>query len=132
MDPVDRVVLDMLAPWECVDVVAEALKPGGVLICYVATVTQLSRVAEELRRSGLFTHPQANETMVRGWHVEASQCARIIAWSRTRAFSSMHADSPRARSCRSSSAVRRKGEYTEADVAAWTPGSRERREGRVE
>src|SRR5690606_23531919 len=67
---VDRVVLDMLAPWECVDVVAAALKPGGVLICYVATVTQLSRVAEEVRRSGLFTHPQANETMVRGWHVE--------------------------------------------------------------
>ena len=25
---VDRVVLDMLAPWECVDVVADALKPG--------------------------------------------------------------------------------------------------------
>lgn len=67
---VDRVVLDMLAPWECVNVAAEALAPGGVLICYVATVTQLSRTAEEIRRSGLFTHPQSNETMVRGWHVE--------------------------------------------------------------
>jgi tRNA (adenine57-N1/adenine58-N1)-methyltransferase len=43
---VDRVVLDMLAPWECLDVVADALTPGGVLICYVATATQLSRVAE--------------------------------------------------------------------------------------
>lgn len=67
---VDRVVLDMLAPWECVGVAAEALKPGGVVICYVATVTQLSRTAEELQRSGLFTHPQSSETMVRGWHVE--------------------------------------------------------------
>lgn len=67
---IDRVVLDMLAPWECVDVAAEALSPGGVLICYVATVTQLSRTAEGIRRSGLFTHPQSNETMVRGWHVE--------------------------------------------------------------
>ncbi|UOR03025.1 tRNA (adenine-N1)-methyltransferase [Leucobacter allii] len=67
---VDRVVLDMLAPWECVDAVAEALAPGGVLICYVATVTQLSRTVEEIRRSGGFTHPQANETLVRGWHVE--------------------------------------------------------------
>lgn len=67
---VDRVVLDMLAPWECIDVTAKALTPGGVLICYVATVTQLSRTVEELRRSGLFTHPQASETMVRGWHVE--------------------------------------------------------------
>ena len=67
---VDRVVLDMLAPWECVDVAASALKPGGVLICYVATATQLSRTAEEIRRSGNYTHPQSSETMVRGWHVE--------------------------------------------------------------
>nr|WP_284286884.1 class I SAM-dependent methyltransferase [Angustibacter aerolatus] len=37
---VDRVVLDMLAPWECLDAVAHALAPGGVLICYVATTTQ--------------------------------------------------------------------------------------------
>jgi len=67
---VDRVVLDMLAPWECIDVVADALTPGGVVICYVATATQLSRVAEYLRGTGLFTEPEASETMVRGWHVE--------------------------------------------------------------
>nr|BFF11478.1 tRNA (adenine-N1)-methyltransferase [Microbacterium flavescens] len=67
---VDRVVLDMLAPWECVDVVADALTPGGVVLCYVATATQLSRVAEYLRGTGLFTEPEASETMVRGWHVE--------------------------------------------------------------
>ncbi|MFV0320526.1 MAG: tRNA (adenine-N1)-methyltransferase [Microbacterium sp.] len=67
---VDRVVLDMLAPWECIDVVADALTPGGVVLCYVATATQLSRVAEYLRGTGLFTEPVANETMVRGWHVQ--------------------------------------------------------------
>jgi tRNA (adenine57-N1/adenine58-N1)-methyltransferase catalytic subunit len=67
---VDRVVLDMLAPWECIDAVADALTPGGVVLCYVATATQLSRVAEYLRGTGLFTEPVANETMVRGWHVQ--------------------------------------------------------------
>jgi tRNA (adenine57-N1/adenine58-N1)-methyltransferase len=67
---VDRVVLDMLAPWECLDVVADALAPGGVLICYVATVTQLSRVAEGARAHGDFTEPQAWESLVRGWHLE--------------------------------------------------------------
>lgn len=67
---VDRVVLDMLAPWECVDVVADALTPGGVLVCYIATVTQLSRVAEAIRHTGAFTDPASSETMVRGWHVE--------------------------------------------------------------
>jgi tRNA (adenine57-N1/adenine58-N1)-methyltransferase len=67
---VDRVVLDMLAPWECLDVVSDALKPGGVVLCYVATVTQLSRVAEAIRGTGLYTNPDSNETMIRGWHVE--------------------------------------------------------------
>ncbi|MFT4156656.1 MAG: tRNA (adenine-N1)-methyltransferase [Microbacterium sp.] len=67
---VDRVVLDMLAPWECMDAVADALTPGGVVLCYVATATQLSRVAEYIRTTGLFTDPDASETMVRGWHVE--------------------------------------------------------------
>ncbi|HET7477293.1 MAG TPA: tRNA (adenine-N1)-methyltransferase [Dermatophilaceae bacterium] len=67
---VDRVVLDMLAPWECLDVVADALAPGGVLICYVATATQLSRVAEATRDHGGYTEPQAWETLLRGWHLE--------------------------------------------------------------
>ena len=67
---VDRVVLDMLAPWECLDVVADALAPGGVLIAYVATATQLSRVAEAARDHGGYTEPSAWESMVRGWHLE--------------------------------------------------------------
>ncbi|WP_245941697.1 tRNA (adenine-N1)-methyltransferase [Vallicoccus soli] len=67
---VDRVVLDMLAPWECLDAVSRALVPGGVLICYVATATQLSRTAEALRAHGTFTEPHAWESMVRGWHLE--------------------------------------------------------------
>ncbi|TFJ94890.1 Ubiquitin domain-containing protein 1 [Platysternon megacephalum] len=67
---IDRVVLDMLAPWECLPAVAEALAPGGVVITYVATTTQLSRVAEELRASELFTEPEAWESLVRGWHLE--------------------------------------------------------------
>jgi tRNA (adenine57-N1/adenine58-N1)-methyltransferase len=67
---VDRVVLDLLAPWDCLDAVAGALRPGGVLICYVATATQLSRVAEAMRDDGRFTEPAAWESMVRGWHLE--------------------------------------------------------------
>ena len=67
---VDRVVLDMLAPWENLEVVAHALAPGGVLIAYVATATQLSRLAEDVRDDGRFTEPSAWESMVRGWHLE--------------------------------------------------------------
>ena len=67
---VDRVVLDMLAPWENLDAVATALAPGGLLLCYVATTTQLSRLAEDVRSDGRYTEPEAWESMVRGWHLE--------------------------------------------------------------
>jgi tRNA (adenine57-N1/adenine58-N1)-methyltransferase len=67
---IDRVVLDMLAPWECIQAVSEALAPGGVLICYVATVTQLSRVAEEIKATGNYADPEAFESLVRGWHLQ--------------------------------------------------------------
>jgi tRNA (adenine57-N1/adenine58-N1)-methyltransferase catalytic subunit len=67
---VDRVVLDMLAPWECVERVAEALTPGGLVCAYVATTTQLARTVETLRAHGGFTEPQPWESLVRDWHVE--------------------------------------------------------------
>ncbi|MCT1353147.1 MULTISPECIES: tRNA (adenine-N1)-methyltransferase [unclassified Gordonia (in: high G+C Gram-positive bacteria)] len=63
----DRVILDMLAPWEPLDVVRTVLKPGGVLTVYVATVTQLSRVMEALREQECWTEPRAWETLLREW-----------------------------------------------------------------
>ncbi len=67
---VDRVVLDMLAPWENIEAAATILAPGGVFLAYVATATQLSRVAEGIRDHGGYTEPVAWETMVRTWHLE--------------------------------------------------------------
>jgi tRNA (adenine57-N1/adenine58-N1)-methyltransferase len=66
----DRVVLDMLAPWECVEIAAHALAPGGLVCCYVATTTQLSRTVEALRGHGGFFEPAAWENLIRGWHVD--------------------------------------------------------------
>jgi len=66
----DRVVLDMLAPWECVDYAANVLRPGGVFLAYVATTTQLSSTAEALKGDGRFTEPLSSETIVRDWHHE--------------------------------------------------------------
>jgi tRNA (adenine57-N1/adenine58-N1)-methyltransferase catalytic subunit len=68
--PVDRIVLDLVAPWECLPWAADVLHPGGVLCCYVATTTQLARVVETARAHGGFTEPSASETLVRTWHVE--------------------------------------------------------------
>ena len=67
---IDRVILDMLAPWECVQAAAEVLVPGGVLCAYVATTTQLARTVETIRVHSGFTEPEATESLLRHWHAE--------------------------------------------------------------
>ena len=66
---VDRAVLDMLAPWDVLDAVGRMLVPGGVLVVYVATVTQLSRTVEALRERQCWTEPRSWESLQRGWNV---------------------------------------------------------------
>ncbi|MGV3017115.1 tRNA (adenine-N1)-methyltransferase [Rothia sp. 88186D007BW] len=120
---VDRAVLDMLAPWECLDAVATALAPGGVIICYVATVTQLSRVAEALRADGRFTEPESHETMVRGWHVEGLAVRpdhRMVAHTGFLITARRLADgaerlAPKRRAS--------KTDFSEEDMNAWTPAA---------
>ena len=119
----DRCLLDMLAPWEVLDVVADALAPGGVLCCYVATVTQLSRVAEAIRATGQFTEPKADETLIRGWHVEGLAVRpdhRMVAHTAflltaRRLAPGAVLPSPKRRAS--------KTEYGEEDVELWTPGA---------
>ena len=66
---VDRVILDMLSPWDVLETVSANLIPGGVLVVYIATTTQLSKVTEALRAQECWTEPQAWETLMRPWHV---------------------------------------------------------------
>ena len=113
----------MLAPWECLPAVSEALAPGGVLLCYVATATQLSRVAEAIRATGLYTQPDSSETIVRGWHVEGlavrpdhrmvGHTGFLITARRLAPGAVLPAPARRAS----------KAEYDDADVEAWTPGA---------
>jgi tRNA (adenine57-N1/adenine58-N1)-methyltransferase len=66
---VDRAVLDMLAPWDVLDAVSRLVIAGGVLVIYVATVTQLSRAVEAVRAQQCWTEPRSWETLQRGWNV---------------------------------------------------------------
>ena len=66
----DAVIFDMLAPWECLSTAHHALRDGGVLAVYVATVTQMSRTMETLRASAMWREPEAFELMHRNWHLE--------------------------------------------------------------
>ena len=65
----DRAVLDMLAPWDVLEAVSRLVVAGGVLIIYVATVTQLSKVVEALRAQQCWTEPRSWESLQRGWNV---------------------------------------------------------------
>ncbi|MFD0559893.1 tRNA (adenine-58-N(1)-) methyltransferase [Stackebrandtia endophytica] len=67
---VDRIILDMLSPWDVLDMVDRVLVPGGVLVGYIATTTQMSELVERLRERGGYTEPRAFETLVRDWHLE--------------------------------------------------------------
>lgn len=125
-DSVDRVVLDMLAPWECVDAVGDVLVAGGVLVCYVATVTQMSRTAEALKAHGGYTNVEHFETIVRGWHVDGLAVRpdhRMVAHTGfliTARRLSPGVVPPTTR--------RNKPEFDDADVEAWTPGAVGQRE----
>jgi tRNA (adenine57-N1/adenine58-N1)-methyltransferase len=66
----DRIVLDMLTPWETLDMVEKSLIPGGVFIGYVATTPQLSELVEALRERGGWTEPRAWESLIRDWHAD--------------------------------------------------------------
>ena len=68
---VDRVVLDMLAPWECLDAVAEALRRPAA--CSSATSRRRPSCPGSPRGCadhGGYTEPEAWESLVRGWHLE--------------------------------------------------------------
>ena len=113
----------MLAPWECIDECATAMKPGGVLLCYVATVTQLSRVAEAIRVTGRFTNPDSNETIVRGWHVEGLAVrpdhrmighTGFLITARRLAHGAVLPELKRRPS---------KSDFSDEDVELWTPGA---------
>ncbi len=125
-DSVDRVVLDMLAPWECVDAVGEALVAGGVFVAYVATVTQMSRTVEALKAHAGYTNIEHFETLVRSWHVEGLAVRpdhRMVAHTGfliTARRLSPGVVPPTTR--------RNKPEFDDADVEAWTPGAVGQRE----
>jgi len=119
---VDRAVLDMLAPWDCVDAVAQALKPGGLVIVYVATVTQLSRTMEAIRDHGGFTDPSAWESMVRSWHIEGLAVRpdhRMIA--HTGFLLSARRLAPGAVLPQFKQKRASKSDYTQEDVDVWLP-----------
>jgi tRNA (adenine57-N1/adenine58-N1)-methyltransferase len=68
--PCDRIVLDLLDPWEMLKPAAESLRPGGILLSYTPTVPQIMRLHEGLAEDPRWGMAKTVETIVRGWHVD--------------------------------------------------------------
>ncbi len=71
-EPVDRVVLDLPEPWRLARQVARALRPGGILLCYVPTIIQSQQIAETLGREPAWGLVETFETLVRPWNIEGT------------------------------------------------------------
>jgi tRNA (adenine57-N1/adenine58-N1)-methyltransferase catalytic subunit len=67
---VDRLFIDLPEPGRALDVVARALRPGGVFVSYVPTAMQLKDTVETLQRRPDFAEIESFETLMRNWHVK--------------------------------------------------------------
>lgn len=69
-EPVDRVLLDLPEPWKLMSLVAKALRPGGIFLCYVPTIVQSHQIAETLQREPHWALVETFETLYRPWNIE--------------------------------------------------------------
>lgn len=67
---VDRMVLDLAEPWPLIDRARKALRPGGILLCYLPTVLQVKSLVDALREHGGFACVETMESLMRFWHVK--------------------------------------------------------------
>jgi tRNA (adenine57-N1/adenine58-N1)-methyltransferase len=68
----DRVILDLPEPGPVIPAAAEALRPAGILVCYVPTAIQLKEIGDALRAEPRFAYARTFETLQRYWHVAAN------------------------------------------------------------
>ena len=65
----DRVVLDLPEPWQVVPHAERALRPGGIIVAYTPSVTQVMKLREVLSTTH-FIEEKTIEVLHRSWHVE--------------------------------------------------------------
>lgn len=66
---VDRVVVDVPEPWTLLPQIADSLRAGGVLTCFVPTVLQVKQLVDGLVAHDGFAAVRTLETLLRHWNV---------------------------------------------------------------
>ncbi len=65
---IDRVILDLPEPWHVIERAWNALRPGGILLCYLPTVLQVKSLVDALREDRRFACIETSENWMRFWH----------------------------------------------------------------
>lgn len=67
----DRAVLDLPEPWRVVPHLAEALRPGGIVVSYSPSIMQVTKTRDALDRAG-FAEASTMEVLNRNWHIDGN------------------------------------------------------------
>ncbi len=67
---VDRVLLDVPEPWRLLPQAKEALRPGGILLCFMANAIQVKSLHDGFEETGGFALWETIETLLRPWHIK--------------------------------------------------------------
>jgi tRNA (adenine57-N1/adenine58-N1)-methyltransferase len=65
----DRIVLDLPEPWRVVKHAEGALRPGGIFLAYLPSISQVAQLRDAIAESA-FGMASTVEVLLRGWHVE--------------------------------------------------------------
>jgi tRNA (adenine57-N1/adenine58-N1)-methyltransferase len=67
---VDRITVDLAEPRTLLDQIATALRPGGVLTCFVPTILQVKSLVDALDAHACFDMVTTLESLLRHWEVK--------------------------------------------------------------
>lgn len=67
----DRIVLDLPEPWNVVPNIGDALRPGGIIVSYSPSITQVMRMRDALSLAG-FAEASTVEVLNRTWHIDGA------------------------------------------------------------
>jgi len=67
---IDRMILDLPEPWQVIHAAWKALRPGGVLLCYLPTILQVKSLVDALRDDKRFACIETSESLMRFWHIK--------------------------------------------------------------
>jgi tRNA (adenine57-N1/adenine58-N1)-methyltransferase len=78
MARVDRIFLDLPEPWMATAAAAGALKPGGIILCYLPTMRQVDQLVLSLLDEPRFAYPEVAEVILRPWMADRTRLRPVM------------------------------------------------------